>query len=193
VIFRNGEGGSTHPLGSWTFPAAELRPGDIHSIVVTANDAIAGTFRTVRRMAIAGSDFTASMPPMQPTPIIDAAESAPFLRPRSTVATEGDPDNVTVIFTQRDMAAMTQTAWSLTATRGFIAAIGASTIEVPSHFGLAGYETSWSLQPGMPTQWQHFQNWSSLGVADAFDVSQTTAELDGAVYRSTQRLATITL
>jgi hypothetical protein len=198
VIFRNPEGGSPHPLGSWstpefqTLPASELRPGDMHSIVVSANDAAAMTFRSVRHMMRAGSDVTATFHPLQPVPTIDAAGTTPYLRPRSTLATAGDPDNVTLVFTQRDDATMRSTVWTLTATRGWLAASGASTLEVPDHSALAGFMAEWGLDAGT-MQWQHFQNWSSLGVADAFSLSQTTAELDGAEYGNTQHLGTITL
>jgi hypothetical protein len=196
VIFRNTLGGSPFNLGSFpsgtylAIPAAQLRSGDYHSVVATANDP-GGTGRRVRRTFLGAMSFTAVMPPMITPPVLALGSTTPYLRPRGSIPAGLDTDRYDLGYTQSDTAPARTRIWAGQLTRGWIAATGASDYTVPDLSMVAGFQSWWGMAAGLTT-WQQLANWSDAGVADLLRADQTPAELDGREYKIVQRDGTVT-
>jgi len=196
VIFRNTLGGSPFGLGSpsagnfFAIPAAQLRTGDYHSIVVSASDPATGG-RRVRRVAIAATDFTATMPAMIAAPVLAVGATTPYVRPRASIPGGLTADRYDLGYSQTETAPARSRSWSLQLTRGWIASAAATDYTAPDLSNVTGWQTWWGLAAGA-TSWQQFSQTSNGGVPDLLRADQTAAELDGREYKITQRDGTVT-
>lgn len=178
---RNMPGGTLLEMGPLTLgrvltlPRSALRGDDIHAVTVqsTAPD---GSSRQVRRWLLAGEDFTAMLPALPSSPVIESASSGSQLLMRGTVPSGLDVDQHQFTYVQR--ARMTPVAWSAILTRGYVDA-GHPSYTLPDLTGLAGFDPTLGFVPGTSVDWVFAATSSDRGVGELLTAYPSASKLDG--------------
>ena len=147
-------------------PLAKTVVGDLHQVVLTI-----GTLapRRATRQIIAYSrtigDRSVSFGPVLPTPSVTAVSvtGAGMIRAQGTVPTEY---NSGVTLDVKSTGAFARFA-TVHSTRGFLGGTGTYDVRMPDLTQVFGWDTTWSIRPGDPTNW-----WVSGGgpILDYYDV-----------------------
>lgn len=166
-------------------PLSQRRRDDIHFIDVAAS-ARGSNFvsRQVRRWAVAPSNFTASLPPMPPPPLVSSDETEPYLLMRGALPAGVDADRYDFRYSQA--RASSYTTWTTTLSRGYVEAT-TNEYALPDLSALAGFSAAWGLRIAEPVEWAFVTTASEARVGNLFTIGQPAEELDGLVEATTHQ------
>jgi hypothetical protein len=174
----------------WGIPAAQQVAGDFHFLNVNASPAgltgVPAYTRNVGLVFQAVSNRTVTLGPLHSAVTIGTAAGAGYGRITATFAIQPEYDRYHVAdYQQAGGGAERRT--QVQKTKGYIAAGGASDLNVPDLSGVTGWLADWGLKLGVSAVWTV----ASSGWTDPGGIF-ITPFMDGAVYTSATRGGTIT-
>src|SRR5262249_54456070 len=129
-------------------PEAQLLPGEIQRLFVTANPTTGGGGRSAIVYFRTAVDRSVTLPAAFIAPRFSAVGDGPELRPRARFVTQPDYDRYAGILYQQN-----GTLFSVAMTGTYAALVGGFDLVIPDLSAAAGYSPTWALRPREELVW----------------------------------------